>query len=91
MHLKKIRLKKQWINCCGEGKLNNEEVSGNLEKGSPKYENERANKVKNEVKLDIDAMKHLKECCDRDDIDPYEKKKTVYVTCNRPFAWKKCL
>ena len=49
-----------------------------MEKGSPKYDNEKANKVKNELKLNVDeqqdAIKLLKEYFDIDDIDPNEKK-----------------
>ena len=45
-----------------------------MRKGSPKYVNENANKVKNELKLNVDeqqdAIKHLKEYCDIDDIEP---------------------
>ena len=47
-------------------------------KGSPKYDNEKANKVKNELKLNVDeqqdATKLLKEYFDIDDIHPNEKK-----------------
>ena len=43
-------------------------------KGSAKYESENANKVKNDFKVDVDeqqdAIKHLKEYCDIDDIEP---------------------
>ena len=50
-----------------------------MEKGSPKYDNEKANKVKNEPKLNVDekqeAIKLLKEYFDIDDIDPNEKKR----------------
>ena len=49
-----------------------------MEKGSPKYDNEKANKVKNELKLNVDeqqdAIKLLKEYFDIDDIDPNNKK-----------------
>ncbi len=49
------------------------------ETGSSKYENEKANKVKNKLKFNVDeqqnATKHLKEYCDKDDIDPHEKKR----------------
>ena len=49
-----------------------------MKKGSPKYENEKANKVKKEHMLNVDkeqnAMKHLKELCDTEDINPHEKK-----------------
>ena len=45
-----------------------------MKRGSPKYDNEKANKVKNELKLNLDgqqdAITHLKEYCDIDDIDP---------------------
>ena len=41
--------------------------------GSPKYESENVNKVKNELKLNVneeqDAIQHLKEYCDIDDIE----------------------
>ena len=61
-----------------------------MEKGSPKYDNEKANKVKNELKLNVDeqqdAIKHLKEYCDIDDIEPPWKDKAVCKTCNQPFA-----
>ena len=63
MHLKKWGWKIQWINCCWEGRINNEEVSGNKEnkekdneKGSPKYESEKANKVKNELNANVDEQ-----------------------------------
>ena len=53
-----------------------------MKKGSSKYENEKTNKVKNELELNVDeqqdAIKHLKEYCDIDDRDPYEKKR-LYV------------
>ena len=62
-------------------KKSNEEVCGNQEKkekdnkkGSPKYKSANANKRKNELRLDIDepqdAIQHLKEYCDIDDIKP---------------------
>ena len=45
-----------------------------LKNGSPKYESENINKVKNEPKLNVDeqqdAIKHLKGYCDIDDIEP---------------------
>ena len=51
---------------------------------------ENNNKVKNELKLNIDeqqdATKHLKEYCDIDDIEPPRKDKAVCKTCNQPFA-----
>ena len=66
-----------------------------MKKGSPKYESENANKVKNELKLNVDeqqdAIKHLKEYCDIDDIEPPWKDKAVCKTWNQPFAWKKWL
>ena len=41
---------------------------------SPQYESEKANKVNNELKLNVDEqqddIKHLKEYCDIDDIEP---------------------
>ena len=50
-----------------------------MKKGSPKYENKKSNKVKKEIKLNVDeqedAIKHLKEYCDIDDTDPHEKKR----------------
>ena len=61
-------------------------------KGSPKYESDNVNYVKNELKLNTDeqydAIKHLKEYCDIDDIEPPWKDKAVCKTCNQPFAWK---
>ena len=43
-----------------------------MKKGSPKYESEKAKKVKNQLNLNVDeqqdAIKHLKEYCDIDDI-----------------------
>ena len=66
-----------------------------MKKGSPKYGSENANKVKNELKLNVDeqqdAIKHLKEYCDIDDIEPPWKDKAVCKTWNQPFAWKKWL
>ena len=54
-----------------------ENKENNNEKGSPKYETENANKVKNEPKLNVDeqqdAIKHLKEYWDIDDIEPPSK------------------
>ena len=51
--------------------------------------------MKNELKLNVDAqqdaIKHLKENCDIDDIDPPWKDKAVYRACNQPFEWKKWL
>ena len=49
------------------------------EKGSPKYDNEKANKVKNQLsRLNVDeqqdAIKLLKEYFDTDVVDPNEKK-----------------
>ena len=45
-----------------------------MKKGSPKYESKNANNVKKEINFNIyeqqDAIKHLKECCDIDDIEP---------------------
>ena len=56
---------------------------------------ENANKVKNELELNVDeqqdAMTHLKEYCDIDDIDPRRKDKAVCKTCYQPFAWKELL
>ena len=61
-----------------------------MKKGSPKYDIEKANKVKNELKLNVDeqqdVIKCLKEYCDIDDIDRREKKRLFCVTCNQPFA-----
>ena len=63
MHLKQIWLEKQLINCCWEGRINNEEVSEQKETkekdnetGSSKCENEKANKVKNELNLNVDEQ-----------------------------------
>ena len=49
-----MKWKKQWINCCWEGRIKNEEVSGSQEnkekdngKGSLKYENWKAKEGKN--------------------------------------------
>ena len=48
-----------------------------IKKGCSKYENEKANKVKNELRLNVDepqdAIKHLKEYFDIDYKDPHEK------------------
>ena len=48
--------------------------------------------MKNELNLNVDeqqdAIKHLKEYCDIDDIEPPWKDKAVCKTCNQPFAWK---
>ena len=48
-------------------------------KGSQKYKSSKANKVKIEIKLNIDeqqdAIKHLIEYCGIDDIDNHEKKR----------------
>ena len=50
-----------------------------MQKGSPKYEKEKAKKVKNQLNFNVDeqqdAIKHLKEHWDIDDIDPNEKKR----------------
>ena len=50
-----------------------------MKKGSQRYENEKANKMKNELKLNIDeqqdAIKHLNEYCDKNNIDSLEKKR----------------
>ena len=54
-----------------------------MKKGSPKYESEKAKKVKNLLNLKVDeqqdAIKHLKEYCDIDDIEPPWKEKAVCV------------
>ena len=80
-------IKKQWNNCCWEERINNKEVSGKYgdrqwKKTSPKNENEKANKVKDEPKLNVDeqqeAIQLLKEYFDIDDIDP-NKKKRLFV------------
>ena len=46
----------------------------NMEISSPQYESETANKANNELKLLVDEqqddIKHLKEYCDIDDIEP---------------------
>ena len=43
----------------------------------PKYESVTVNEVKNELKLNVDeqqdAIKHLKEYCDIDDIEPLKR------------------
>ena len=66
-----------------------------MRKGSPKYESEYVNKVKNEISLNVDeqqdAKKHLKEYCGIDDIEPPWKDRAVCATCNQPIAWKKWL
>ena len=92
-------MEKQSNNCCWKGRINDEEVSGmeNKEKdnetGSLKYEDEKTNKGKNKPNLNVDeqqdAIKHLKEYCDKDDIDPM--KKAVCLTCNQQFVWKNSL
>ena len=50
-----------------------------MKKGSQKYESSKANKVKIEIKLNVDeqqdAIKHLIEYCGIDDIDNHEKKR----------------
>ena len=51
-----------------------------MQKGSPKYEKEKAKKVKkNQLNFNADeqqdAIKHLKEYWDIDDIDANEKKR----------------
>ena len=52
-----------------------------------------ANKVKNELKLNVDEqqdnIKHLKEYCEIDDKKPPWKDKAVFVAWNQPFEWKK--
>ena len=61
-----------------------------LQNGRHKSERETVNKVKNEFKLtadeQTDAIKHLNEYCDIDDIEPLWKDKAVCVACNQPFA-----
>ena len=51
--------------------------------------------MKNELKLNVDeqqdAIKHLKEYYDIDEIEPPWKDKALCKTCNQPFAWKKGL
>ncbi len=80
-------------------KINDEEVCRNdenkekdNEKGSLKYESEIVNKVKTELKLNVDeqqdAIKHLKEYCDIDDIEPPWKDNAVYKKCNQSMPWK---
>ena len=63
-----------------------------MKKGSPKYESENFNKVKNELRLNAsdqqDAIKHLKESCHIYHIEPPWTQKAVCVTCNQLFAWK---
>ena len=46
------------------------------------------NKLKVIVDEQQDAIKHLKEYCDTDNIDPHEKKR-LCVTYNQQFVWKK--
>ena len=62
-----------------------------IEKSSPKYESENANKVKNELMVNDDeqqdVIKHFKEYCDIDDMT--WKYKAVCKTCNQPVAWQK--
>ena len=45
-----------------------------MAKGSPKSESKNANKVKHQLKLNVDeqqdAITHLKDYCDIDDIEP---------------------
>ena len=52
-------------------------------------------KWKNEPKLSgdkqQDAIRHLKEYLDIDDIVPSWKEKAVCEICNQPFAWKNWL
>ena len=59
-----------------------------MKKGSPKYESINANKVKNEIKLNVDehqdVVKYLKEYCGLDDIEPPWKDKAVCKTCTQP-------
>ena len=49
----------------------------------------KANKVKNKLKVIVDerqdAIKHLNEYCDTDNIDPHEKKR-LCVTYNQQFV-----
>ena len=50
-----------------------------MEKGSQKYDNEKVNKGKNELKLNVDeqqdAITHLKDYCDIYNMDPNKKKR----------------
>ena len=61
-----------------------------MKKGSPNYESESSNKVKNQLEFNVDkqhgAIKHLKEYCDIDDIDPPCTDRAVCVICNQPFG-----
>ena len=50
--------------------------------------------MKNEFKLNVDdqdVIKHSKEYCHIDDIQPPWKEMVVCVTCNQLFAWRKKL
>ena len=50
-----------------------------IKKGSQKYDKEKANKVENKFKLNVDeqqdGLQDLKEYCELDDIDSREKKR----------------
>ena len=81
-----LRRKKKNAEMCG----NQENNKKDIKKGSAKYEEKTANKVKNQIKLNVDepqyAIKHLKEYCDIDDMEPQRKDKAVCKTCNQPFS-----
>ena len=59
-----------------------------IKKGSPKYEVENANQVKNQLNVDEqqDAKKYFKGYCDIDDIEPQRKDNAVCKRCNQTFA-----
>ena len=61
-----------------------------MKKSNPKCLSKNVNKVKNEPNLKVDAqqdaIKHLKEYCDINDIEPPWKCKAVCKTWNKPFA-----
>ena len=48
--------------------------------------------MRNEPRLNVDeqqdAIKHLKEYSDIDDLEPQWNDKAVCKTCDQPFAWK---
>ena len=46
------------------------------------------NKLNWNVYKQQDAIKHLKEYCDIDHIEPQWMDKGAFVACNQPFVWK---
>ena len=52
-----------------------------MKQDSPKYESENANKVKNELKFNVDEQQDA--INDKDDIEPPWKENAVCVTCNQ--------